>query len=262
MIDKDFIQKLHNTFDSISYYEDKSFDFTRFQECIMTTLNSCRYLYDASYVINTFRLCIDGMNSINEIFNNHLQEFNSIAYTKSSPLRLTNPLDNISIYYLSNGFYHDYKSVYISTYNQKKGNILFKLKNNENKFFLTPNSQYIKLSAEELKTYLYDNNEVKLIISLNKNLELSLEQNKYFGIIYYENYVAITSKKYFETITKDDEIDSNEIKALIFWDVIEEKSDLSLVKLVLNEDKDFETLILIASSILFLWYHIKNFNAN
>jgi hypothetical protein len=250
-ITKKFIEKVHDAFDELNYHETKQLDFESFEKAATKTLTHAKELSDAIDVVLMYQFCLKKWNKIEKIFNKKLHIFNNYSYEGNSLVETVSDEDSLGTYYITNGINNKVKDIVIASNSFEEEIFSLGLKNGRFTIF-EDGEYYIKYSKmSSVKMKLFDNkNDCLANIVLSENLGVFLENNKTeYELIVYDDFIGIYDRKYIESLSDTDLIDTEKLLADIEWDILEKKSKLGVAKLnIYNSDADLEMLLLFATS--------------
>lgn len=263
---KNFLIKVHEALNELGYHPKSSvLNFEDFKLCAFRTLNHAEQLEDAIDAAKMIQFIIQNHQKINDNISEHFDFWKTLRFEGNELLSLVGDEQASGAYTITNAFDSDYKSIFLSGHSLGDEDAC-RLIYEKGKFSCYEVSNYFlrfsKMSANEM--VVMDREDRKMcIIVLDDNLNISLKNNQTnYEIMKIGNGMAIYLKSYIDSL-KGEEPDDEEAQALISWDILDEKSDLGLVRMGLCEiqnDKQMELFILFAASCLLLYKSYINFS--
>lgn len=249
-----FLEKTHEAFDELGYHVSSNPNWEDFRSTAVKTLTHTKDLDDAINCVRMFRFCCDEWDKIEKIFEKASDRWNAIPFEGESLISTVSDEEAQGSYFITNGLTKAEKEVdLLST---SYGTQVYSFENKGGKFFLDGfRIQYSHMSSTKMK--LFDR-EVNLLcnVVLSKNLGIFLEKNQTNLELAPDDYgILIFHKDYFDSVSDDESLDSEEVLAEMDWDILDEKTpDAGVTKLTLyktlSSDEFYQILCLAASSFL------------
>lgn len=243
MTTKGFIKKVHDIFDELNYHETRQLSFDCFKQSVVRTLTHCKDLSDAINTVRMCKFCLKRWQKIEKVFKRKLTLYNEYASEGSSLISTVTDNEALGTYFITNGINCIIKEIFVVSHSF--GDNILTIGYRGGKFAFTQHGnyyiKYAKMSAAKMK--LFDNKGKCLCnIVLSENAGIFLENNKTpFDLILYDDYIGIYERRYLNSLSWNDIIDTNKLTADIEWDILEKKSDFGLAKLcVYATNEDFE----------------------
>lgn len=251
MIMHAFIEKVHNAFDELNYHETKQLSFDKFEHSAIRTLTHCKELSDAIDAVRMYQFCLKKWSKIEKIFNRKLSTFNEYDFEGNSLISVVSDDEALGTYYITNGINKKIKEIFVASHSFDEE--MFALGFENGRFTVYDDGNYYikysKMNSAKMKLF-NRKNECLCNIVLSEDLGIFLENNSTpYELVVYEDFVGIYNRRYIDSLTDSDIIDTNQLIADIEWDIIEKNSNFGLAKLnVYAPDQDLEMLLLFATS--------------
>lgn len=263
---REFLIKAHNAFDELGYRPDHlNFNYDRFCECAIKTLNRTEELQDAIEAAKLWQFVNSHFGKIHQLANKHERFWNSLSYADNELLSIIDDEKAQGSYFITNAIESNYKKILLSSvsYDDEQGYSQFEF--SDCQLFQDSNYTLHWCTMDYRKMTIVDKNNKNLCaIFMDNDGEIVLKNNftSYEIVNYDSGAIGIYEKEY---IKKLDDQDPNpkQMIASIEWDILSEKSKLGLAKTVLFDgDGDLELFLLFSLSTFILFKRrIDRYNA-
>ena len=251
MITRKFVEMVHAAFDELNYHEQKKLNYDDFEQSAIKTLTHCKELNDAIKSVRMWQFCRKHWKKIEKLFSKKLSVFNEYSYEGNSMISLVSDEDAYGTYYITNGIDKKVKEIYVASCSLNEN--LLALNYNSGKFSIYNDGDYFlkyaRMSSTKMKLFNRKHDCLTNIV-LSKGLGVFLENNHTsYELFIYDDFIGIYDKKYLDSLSDSDIVETNKLLADIEWDMLDKNSDCGIARLnVYAPNQDLEMFLFFAAS--------------